>query len=369
MWLVALAAAVLAAAGAPSAAWAATGSGVRAASSLAARPAVSGTPTEVIDARTDPQLAGQTLSSGWSPGCEESHPPTCSFSSEGSITVGYGPPKILGDALYNCSEDDYAETAVGASDERGESTSVTESLSLKASLGFLGLAKTSLEFEVFSKQAGEFSTEVTSTNAVAVPPMWKGWTETRVLTAFVGGSFYVTQGVHLVQVKDIDLSFPGYQNPNDKKDVPVEYIGYRTPMTQFDIASRCNSFAGIGGQKLPAMPTGRSTITLCRVVPVAGLGSVSGAGPRPDFITRCAAREVTGTAPPSNGQATATLVRHGRVFAAGTDTNGRIRLTERRPITPGIYTLTIHQRRHLPARRGRPRAATGLTTIAPIAIR
>ena len=67
---------------------------------------------------------------------------------------------------------------------------------------------------------------MTSTSAVAVPPEWKGWTETKVLTAFVSGSAYITEGIDkLIQVKDIDLSFPGYRDPDDTTDTPIECIG------------------------------------------------------------------------------------------------------------------------------------------------
>ena len=106
---------------------------------------------------------------------------------------------------------------------------------------FLGFAKATAEFEAFSKQSESFSTKVSTTSAVAVPQGWKGWTETEVLSAFVTGSAYVTEGINLIQVKDIGLSFPGYQDPNDNTDTPIKYIGYRTPMTQHDIASRCNA--------------------------------------------------------------------------------------------------------------------------------
>jgi hypothetical protein len=362
MWRVALAAGVLAAAAAPpSAALAARPSPLHAGSALAAGAAVRGTPSQVIDAKTDPQLAGQTLNAG----CADLA--KCSWAADTAITTGYGPPSILGDALYNCSDEAYAETAVGVSDERGQSTSISETLSVEVKLGFLGLAESSAEFKAFSKQAESFSTKVTSTNAVAIPPMWKGWTETKVLTAFVNGNAYITQGIKLIEVKNIDLSFPGYRDPNDTTDTPVEYIGYRTPMSADDITSRCNAISGLGGVRLGATPPGSFKLTLCRVVPVAGLGSVSGVESRRLLQSRCASRKVTGTPPPSIGQATATLTRAGRTYAAGTDTGGRIRLTVRRPITAGRYTLTVRERPP-PSRRARRRTQTEVATIVPIAI-
>jgi hypothetical protein len=364
MWRAALAAGVLAAAAAPpSATLAARPSPLHAGSALAAGAAVRGTPSEVIDAKTDPQLAGQTLNAG----CADLA--NCSWNASTPITTGYGPPSILGDALYNCSDAAYAETAVGISDERGQSTSISETLSVEVKLGFLGFEESTAGFKLFSKQAESFSTKVTSTNAVAVPPMWKGWTETEVLTAFVSGNAYITEGINkLIEVKNIDLSFPGYRDPNDTTDTPVKYIGYRTPMTAGDITSRCNAISGLGGVRLGAAPPGSFKLTLCRVVPVAGLGSVSGVESRRLLRSRCASRKVTGTPPPSISQATATLTRAGRTYAAGTDTGGRIRLTVRRPITAGRYTLTVRERRP-PSRRARRRTQTEVATIVPIAIR
>lgn len=241
---VALAAAALAA---PSGALAAAGHERVTGAVRAWGPAARDTPTQVIDAQTDPQAAGQALNSG----CADLS--KCSWKADSKITIGYGPPRILGDALYNCSDEEYAETAVGVSDEREESTSISETLSVEVGLGFLGFEKSTLEAEVSSKQLEAFSTKVTSTNAVAVPPGWKGWTETKVLTAFVSGSAYITAGINkLIEVKDIDLSFPGYRDPNDKTDTPIEYIGYRTPMTQDDITSRCEAIKGLGADKLGA---------------------------------------------------------------------------------------------------------------------
>lgn len=242
LWPLALAAGALAAAlAAPSGALA-TPRHERVTGAIRAwRPAAQDTPTQVIDAQTDPQAAGQALDTG----CADLS--KCSWQADSKITIGYGPPQILGDALYNCSADEYAETAVGVGDEREESTSISETLSVEVGLGFLGFEKSALEAEVSSKQLESFSTKVTSTSAVAVPPEWKGWTETKVRTAFVSGSAYITAGINkLIQVKDIDLSFPGYRDPNDTTDTPIEYIGYRTPMTQDDITSRCGAIKGLG---------------------------------------------------------------------------------------------------------------------------
>lgn len=312
------------------------------------------TPSEVIDAQTNPQEAGQELNTG----CADLS--NCSWQATSSITTGYGPSQILGDALYNCSpasdEQAYADTAVGISEEREESTSVSETLSVEIGLGFLGFEKSTAEFELFSKQSASFSTEVSTTSGVEVPPMWKGWTETRVLTAFVTGNAYVTDGLnHLIEVKNMQLDFPGYQNPNDTQDSPVLYIQKRTAMTPEDIASRCNTISGLGAgtpsvssrAKQLATPTGSFELALCQ----------RGGG--------CATRTVAGTLPRGIDQATLTLTRAGRTYATGADTGGRIQLTTRRRITAGRYTLTISQ----PRRDGPRRAQTTLRTIVPIIVR
>ena len=305
-----------------------------------------------VDAKTDPQAAGQTLSAGCADLSE------CSWAADTPITTGYGPPRILGDALYNCSSEEYAETAVGVGDEREESTSVSETFSIEVGLGFLGFEKATAGFEAFSKQSESFSTKVSTTSAVAVPPEWKGWTETEVLSAFVTGSAYVTEGINnLIQVKDIELSFPGYQDPNDYTDTPIKYIGYRTPMTKDDIASRCNSINGLGGGRPGTLPgvklgAGRASsfkLTLC------------------PLRSRCATRKVRGTPPPGIFQAAVTLTRGGRTYAVGADTVGSIRLTVRRRVTAGKYTLTISQGPS-PSPRGRARTLTTLNTIVPITI-
>jgi hypothetical protein len=335
------------------------------------RRAVPGTPTQVIDAQTDPQQAGDALDAGCATLAN------CRWAADTPITTGYGPPRILGDVTYNCSdpsnEQAYDETAVGVSDEREESTSISESLSVEVGLGFLGFEKATAEFEVFSKQANSFSTKVTTTNEVSVPPGWKGWTTTEVLSAFVSGSAYVTEGINgLVQVKDIDLSFPGYQALSDTKDTPLKYIGTRAPMTAQDIATRCDVVNGLGalppGGKIIKKPVrGRFKLALCPNVRVAGLGSVTGRNTRRLVVRRCAIRTVTGAEPPSIRHATATLTRGRRTYAAGTVTRGRIQLTERQPLKSGKYALTISER-PTPSRRNRHRPLTALRTVVPITI-
>lgn len=99
----------------------------------------------------------------------------CSWVTD-SVGFDYGPAQIIGDALYNCSSDEYAATAVGVKAERAESTNVSESVSAKISLSFIGFAKSSAEFKATSSQRSTFDTSVQSTNDVEVPPGWKGGT-------------------------------------------------------------------------------------------------------------------------------------------------------------------------------------------------
>ncbi|MGI8558962.1 MAG: hypothetical protein ACR2ND_11770 [Solirubrobacteraceae bacterium] len=266
---------------------------------------------------------------------------------------------------YNCSTDerDNAETAVGVSDERAETTSVSEKVSLKISVGLSDLVQGSVEFNAFSKQAETFSTTVTATNAVAVAPGWEGYTTTQVLSADVIGSTYITEGINkLIEVKDIDLSFPGYQDAHDRSSPQVIYNGNSAPMTAAEIASRCNAVSdsptGVLGAPPPArrkVATGSFKLTLCPQ-PAAGRS-------RP-LDAACKARTVAGP-PPLASDATATLIAGGRTYAAGTDVAGRIRLTVRRAIRRGKYTLWLRAQ----AGRGAKKVTYRRTTVVPITIR
>ncbi|MBV9197472.1 MAG: hypothetical protein JO168_25345 [Solirubrobacterales bacterium] len=313
-------------------------------------------PDQVIDAQTAPQAAANALNTG----CANLS--NCAWQADSPVTIAYGPAHILGDALYNCSAPNMGDAyiAVGISETLGESTSLSERVTVAVGLGFLGFEKATAEFSAFSSQSESFSTTVETTYAVEVPSGYKGWTETRVLTASVTGSAYITDGIHLIQVKDIDLSFPGYRNPNDNTDTPVASVGYKTPMNQNDINTRCNAVNGLGAPRLGAptplrrvtqlaAPKGSFSLTLCQ----AGGG--------------CATRTVTGTRPPHIGQATATLTRHGHTYATGTDIHGRIRLTTLRRLSAGRYTLTMRERPIRGRNNGR-RTLTTFNTIVPIAI-
>jgi hypothetical protein len=216
-------------------------------------------------------------------------------------------------------------------------------------VGFLGFEESSAEFELFSRQAESFSTSVKVTNAVVVPPGWKGWTTYRVLGANVTGSAYVTDGIHLIQVKGIDLSFPGYMAPGET-DSRIRYIGNRKPMTDDDISNYCHPVTG-------------QTATVRRARAAAAAGSFKltlcdGAD--------CTTQRVNGTPPPPIRRATATIKARGRIYAKGTVTRGRIRLDTRRRMTSGgTYTLFINEPPMVKTRHERHHVRTHVPITIP----
>jgi hypothetical protein len=303
----------------------------------AASAALGQTPDEVIDAGTNADQAAQALNEG----CADME--KCDWKSDGDLATAYGPARIIGDVLYNCSEDEKALAAINVTDERGESTSVSESVSLEVSGGFLGLEKSSVEFDVFSQQGQKFSTEVKIGSAVSVDPGHKGWTEASMLSTNVTGSAYITQGIHLIQVKNIDLQFPGYQGPDTAKGkAQVVYSGISTSMTADEAESRCAAVGATTASPAQAVRAARALpprrerfkITVCR-------SKSSQRGGR-----RCTRRTVTGVRPRRYHErnVTATLERAGRVHAKDGDRGGGIRLTQRRDIGPARYRLIMRKK-------------------------
>jgi hypothetical protein len=295
----------------------------------------------------------------------------CSWEADTPLQYLYNSPRVIGDVLYNCSTgaDENAETAVGVSDSRSETTSISESISVEMSLGFLGLEKSSVEFKAFTGQSQGFSQEVKVTNAVEVPPGFKGWTEASVLSAGVTGSAYITQGIHLIRVSDIDLQFPGYQPKGSGGKAPVVYSGFSQAMTADEDTSRCgavgpgtgNGAQGARAARQAAARTERFKLTVCHPRSTKRSGR------------RCAARTVTGVRPPAKTRVTATLERGGRVYARERDRRGGIRLTQHRDITPGRYRWVIREKpRNIVVRdhgRRLHRAVQHMITIVPVTIR
>lgn len=305
--------------------------------------------TQVIDAKKDPAAAAKALNDF----CQQLA--NCKFVGTTPISTSYGEARILGDALYNCGQA-YADDSVAVSDERSESTSLSESLSAKVSAGLIGLAKQSIEAEVDSKQLEATSTTTTQTSSVSVPPGWKGWTQTRISSAYVAGDALVTDGIHLIKVTGIDLSFPGYASTS-AGNVGIKWVGYKTPMTAADQHERCASLPGQAGVTgaLDAPAPESLPVELCTrkaaIPPPAFAGSV---GRKPRLRT-CVTRHAIGNIVLTPGAAKATLARGRRTYAEGTARRSGILLNAWRKVGSGTYTLTL--------------ARSHQITVAPITIR
>jgi hypothetical protein len=283
-----------------------------------------------IDAATDPRLAGDTYAEYCGADISkcrwQSQPPA-----DGDVG-GYGPRQIIGDALYNCSPDDedIAETAVDISQERAETTTLSEELSVKVQGGLFKLAGASAEFKLFSSQASTISRKVTVVHGVSVPAGDVGYNTSQILGANLTGDVYITDGIKLIEITNINVAFPGYTDANEKDLATVIYPGYKAPMTQDEIDSHCNavpgSHTGVGttkGHGLRAPVTGRFQITVTQ----AGAASTT--------------RTVIGAPPQRVAQAIATLAKTGHTVASGTDVDGDIRLGTRRALKPGAYVLRL----------------------------
>jgi hypothetical protein len=342
---VGLATAVLAAAAAvPGGAVAASSSGVVTGSARAARSPLivtpdQATPDQTINAQTNPDAAAQALSTG----CADlsncslhalSNPDPADPSGPAIVDV-YGPPSIVGDELYNCAPPSGpdAYTALGMSDTRGETTNITEKVSVTLQGGLIGLASTSLDAWITSTQAQSFFTTVTTQTQVTVPPGYEGFTTTEVLSAETSGTYYVTQGIHLIAVTGVLLTFPGYQigDQNNRIVYSTDAEPINSVIGQsYQTSPPCNAVNGnptngLGGTRRNA-PPGTFKLTFC----LAG--------------KRCVVHTIAGPPPPQIGRATAIFTRGGRTYATGTDIRGRIRLEGRRKMPAGMYRLIIRQK-------------------------
>jgi hypothetical protein len=203
------------------------------------------------------------------------------------------------------------------------------------------LEKTSIDAEVNSKQLVVVSTTTTDENSVAIPPGWKGWTQTRVSQASVTGDVTVTDGIHLITVNNLTLDYPGLAKPGD---AGVNYAGVRMAMTADDLNARCGTLPkppGLGGG-FRALPPARFRIVLCTSASKTPSPAFAGNASRKPSLTRCRTRVVSGAVPPTTAtRAQATLTRGRRTYAAGTAQKKRIVLNVRRTIATGAYTLTI----------------------------
>jgi hypothetical protein len=289
--------------------------------------AVAATPDQTINAQADPDAAAQALSANCSPISN------CSLHSVTPITLVHGPPSIVGDVLYNCNPPGgpNAYTAVGMSDTRAETTSISEKLSVTLQGGLIGLASTSLEAWVSSTQAQTFSTTVTTGTQVMVPPGYEGYTTSEVLSAQTNGTYYVTQGIHLIAVTNVLLTFPGYEigDRNDRVVTSTYSVPINPTIGQsYETSPPCNAVnpvTGLGGARRNVSP-GSFKNTFC-----------------PDGKD-CVAHTIAGPPPSPVRQATVALTRAGQTYATGTDNRGRIRLDGRRRLPAGKYKLIIRQK-------------------------
>ncbi len=274
------------------------------------------TPTQTINAQTDPAQAAQALNSG----CADLS--NCSWQDDGTITFGWGPPQVLGDVLYNCSPTTEDETGTGVTDTRQETTSLTESLSVEISLGFAGFAQSSAKFEASTGQEQQQSTSATTSTAIFVPPLGWGYTSTIVQSANVPGDAYITSGINqLIKVTGIDLTFPGYEDPSQPVTTAVGYGLNKGYMTPAQVTAQCGGVtAGLGATRHALAPK-PVKLTICK--------------PR----GRCRIKTFMGSRPLYTRRGRVTLSSHGRTRAAGTVRDGRIRLTAPHALRAGRYTL------------------------------
>jgi hypothetical protein len=290
---------------------------------LGAGATASGSPqprtAQTIDAKTDPAAAGKALDF-----CAVIS--NCSFVKTADIAVKYDAPRVIGDALYNCGKAE-AEDIVAISDERSESTSLEESVSVKASLGFLGLAKASVEAEVKSKQLDEVATKLKQTNAVSVEHGTIGYTESRVPTAYLDGDAHITNGVNLITVKNLELTYPGFGAGNINK---VDWTSRHKDMTAQDRQDHCAGLPPIYpmGALHASQPPSSHQLVICA-----------------DHDGGCPGRQViTGVDPPPPAGTKLTLARGRQIYATGTAGKRGGVLHASRQVRAGLYTLLLSGR-------------------------
>ena len=167
-----------------------------------------------------------------------------------------------------------------------------------------------------------------------------------MLSANVTASYYITRGIHLIEVTGVDMTFPGYQDNQHSGDSQVIYNGVTQPINpvinlNYQTIPPCNAVnnnpsSGRGGVRRK-VPTGSFKLTFC------------------SLDKRCVTHTIPGPPPPKIRRATASLTRSGRTYATGTDIRGRIRLEQRRKVKVGKYRLIIKQkpRKFIARQKGR----------------
>ena len=291
--------------------------------------------TQTIDAATDPDAAAKALNDY----CAQIE--NCKFVGTPEIKTAYSDRRVLGDALYNCSNDAFAEDSVAVSDERSESTDLSASLSSKISTGLIGFGKVSVQAEVDSHQLEEKATTTTHTNEVTVPPGWKGWTDVRVATASVNAVVQITNQGQVIDITNFRMSYPGFLPFGSTEQTAVQYSSNKQEMNPKDVADHCN------GLNATAKPPG---------------SGVAAVGHRPadtvdvhictsshEPITACKQLEMGATAPPAlRGTVEVMLSRNGHTYATGTAAASFTHLTltsaTGQTVPPGAYELTLGAR-------------------------
>jgi hypothetical protein len=271
--------------------------------------------TQTIDAKKDPVAAGKALDF-----CEVIS--NCQFVKEGQITVNYDAPRILGDALYNCGQAE-AEDEVAISDERSESTSIDESISVKAKLGFIGLAKASITAEVNSKQLDEVATKLKQTNTVSVAPGTIGYTTVRTPTAYLDGDAHVTDGVNLITVTNLELTYPGFGNKAINK---LDWTNVHKSMTDQERHDRCAGLPPVYPTSAPGAKRHVGTNLVVWILQARG---------------HAKRRLITGINQAVPAGTKLTLARGRAVYATGTVGKSRIVLRAGRRVPAGSYTLFL----------------------------
>jgi hypothetical protein len=284
---------------------------------------------QTIDAKTDPAAAGKALNDF----CQIIA--NCQFVGTAPVTVDYDAPRVLGDALYNCGGSD-AEDEVTLSDERSESTSVDESLTAKVQLGFLGLAKSSIEAEIKSGQLDEVATKTTQTHSVTVAPGEVGYTTTRVPTAYLSGDAHITDGVNLIKVTNLELTYPGYGNA---ALTALTFASNHAGISDYARVHYCDTLPALSS--VAAVGAAAADDVDLMVCPDRLTPTVRGADREP-ADRHCASRELTLGEPLSIPAGTeVTLARGGVVYAEGRTPATELVLHARRALPLGSYTVAL----------------------------
>ncbi len=266
---------------------------------------------QVLNAEQDPAGAAMALNDFCDPVSN------CEFSNS-VPTVQYGAPRTIGDALYNCGAT-YAEDSVEISDERSNSVSLQQSLNTSITVGIV-----KAEAEIFTGQREKVTTTLGQSEGVAVAPGWKGWIDTQVPT--VTGSVSLTSNIHLLQISNVDLSYPGYGSESINK---LFFTGVHDP---FSTTNPDDQKVHCGDLEPP--------LTL----PPGALGSGPASGLPISICTssrRCTTRHVITSLPPVRPNTNVALARGSRIYASGIAGRKGIVLRARRLVGAGTYLLLL----------------------------